>query len=134
MERSAAPGQKLVAQVPMSLFGDHTPVLSPALVRQCVELALARGFDPDAPKGQHPMWVSAGELDFARVNRDELTKRPLGRPRKRAVGEKRKPVYVSLEPGDRARLEALAAKRGIGLGTLARTWILERMNAEEEGV
>jgi len=109
------------------LFPADAQILSPALVRQCVLLALADGYDPDQRTGEHRVAVARGQLDFGRVNRSELTKRPVGRPRKRAVGEKRKPVYLSLEPADRARLQSLAEARGVGLGTLAREWVLERL-------
>jgi hypothetical protein len=131
VERSAEPCARLVVEVPVALFPAGAQVLSPALVRQCVLLGEAAGYDPNTTSGEHRLVLGTGQLDFGRVNRDELLKRPVGRPRKRAVGEKRKPVYVSLEPADRARLEALAEQRGIGLGTLAREWILERMTFEE---
>jgi len=130
VERGVDPGQRLIGEIPLSLFPADARILSPALVRQCVLLAVEQGYDPDAPGGEHRLMVSAGQLDFARVDREALKPRPVGRPRKRAVGEKRRPVYVSLEPEDRARLEGIAQELGVGLGTLARRWILERM-AEE---
>ncbi|MFT4976121.1 MAG: hypothetical protein ACI8S6_002017 [Myxococcota bacterium] len=130
-EHAADPGQRLVVEIPLALFPEDAQILSPAIVRQCVLLARAAGYDPDTSSGEHRLRVGAGQLDFARVDRAELTKRPVGRPRKRAVGEKRKPVYVSLEPDDRARLQEHADRLGVGLGTLARQWILERLEAEE---
>ena len=130
VEHRDAPGQQLVATVPVALFPADAAIVSPEIVRQCVVLARRSGFDPDAPTGRHVLEVRRGDLDFGRVDRESL-KRPVGRPRKRAPGEKRKPVYVSLEPEDRLRLEAQATQRGVGLGTLAREWILERLQREE---
>ena len=133
VERAAEPGQRLTCAIPLALFPADARILSPELVRQCVTLGLTAGFDPDAPRGQRRLAIAAGQLDFGRVNREALKPRPVGRPRKRAPGEKRRPVYVSLEPPDRARLETIAAARGVGLGTLARAWILERLAEEEAG-
>ena len=101
------------------------------MVEQSVRLALTDGFDPDSPSGEHRLTLQPGQLDFSKVD-TEAQRRPVGRPRKRAVGEKRRPVYVSLEPEDRTRFEAIAERRGTRLGTLARAWILERLSAEED--
>lgn len=129
VERGEDPGQQLLASVPVELFPADAAIVSPEIVRQCVVLGRRSGFDPDAPRGRQRLEVGPGDLDFGRVDRESL-KRPVGRPRKRAPGEKRRPVYVSLEPEDRERLEAVAMARGLGLGTLAREWILERLADE----
>lgn len=126
VERRTEPGMRLVAMLPLAVFPADAPIVSPAIVRQCVLIGLANGFDPDRASGEQAISIEAGQLDFGKVDRERLV-RPVGRPRKRAVGEKRKPVYLSLEPEDRARLQALADARGIGMGTLAREWVLERL-------
>ncbi len=131
VERETDPGQRLVGEIPLVLFPADAQVLSPELAKQCVLLAMADGYSPDSRGGEYRFVVAAGQLDFALVDRSELKKRPVGRPRKRAIGEKRRPVYVSLDPPDRARLVELAAERGVGLGTLVREWILERLKTEE---
>lgn len=131
VEHHASPGQKLVALLPKALFPDEARVVSPEIVKQCIALAVEKGFDPAKSSGTVRFTVAAGALDFGKVDREALTKRPVGRPRKRAPGEKRKPVYVSLEAPDRERLVQIAEARGMPLGTLAKAWILERL-AEEE--
>lgn len=124
------PGQRLVMTVARTLFPVDVPAFTPGVARQCVGLAVSGGFDVDAPRGEHRMSVEPGQLDFTVVDRENMTKRPVGRPRKRAPGEKRAPVYVSLEPADRARLKTVAEREGIGLGTLVRQWVVERLDVE----
>lgn len=131
VEHHSAPGQKLVASLPRDLFPEDACVVSPEIVRQCVTHARQHGFDPEATAGTVRLTVAAGVLDFGQVDREALTKRPVGRPRKRAPGEKRRPVYVSLEAPDRQRLERIAEAQGVPVGTLAKRWLLERL-AEEE--
>lgn len=132
VEHHDAPGQRLVARLSKQLFPEDARVVSPEVARQAIVYAQARGFDPGRPGGELRLSVPAEALDLGRVDREALTKRPVGRPRKRAPGEKRRPVYVSLEAPDRERLTELAEARGVALGTLAKDWILERL-AEEEG-
>ena len=132
VERYTAPGQKVVATIPEGLFPTQPPIVSPQIVRQCINNALKLGFNPDTPKGQVRMSVAKGDLDFQLVNTEALTRRPVGRPRKRMPGEKRKPVYVSLEKDDRQRMEAAAEKRGLPIGTLAKMWLVERLDEEDE--
>lgn len=127
-EAYSDPGQRLVAEVARSSFPPDVTAFTPALAEQCVLLAVAAGFDPSAPRGEHRLVVAPDQLDYARIDRTQLTKRPVGRPRKRAPGEKRQPVYVTLEPADRARLQRVAAAEGVGLGTLVRRWVLERLD------
>lgn len=129
-EAHASPGQRLVVEVKRAFFPDDVPAFTPAIAKQCVQLALAAGFDPTADRGEHRLVIERGQLDFSRVDREEMVKRPVGRPRKRAPGERRSPVYVTLEPDDRSRLATAAAAEGIGLGTLARRWILERLDGQ----
>lgn len=124
------PGQRLVVHVARSFFPADVPAFTPAIAKQCVSLAMAAGFDPAAPRGEHRLVVKRGQLDFGLVDKEEIKKRPVGRPRKRAPGEKRSPVYVSLEPEDRARLQVAAEREDLGLGTLARRWVLERLDQE----
>ena len=130
-ELAENPSRRLQVKVPLKLFPDDAQILSPALVRQCIEHALNTGYSPTTQGKEHRVTLSEGDLNFGKVNQEELKKRPVGRPRKRAPGEKRRPVYLSLDPPDRARLEAIATARSLPLGTLARTWILERLDSEE---
>jgi hypothetical protein len=129
-EAHASPAQRLVVRVPRRLFPASVPAFTPAIAKQCAELAMLRGYDPASAGGEQQVVVVAGELDFGAVDVDQIRKRPVGRPRKRAPGEKRSPVYVSLEPVDRARLQQHAEARGVGLGTLARQWVVERLDQE----
>lgn len=131
VERDAEPGQRLVCTVPMAYFPRDARILSPAIVEQCVRAALAAEFDPNVPRGEVRFTVTREHLDFGAVNTEELKPRPVGRPRKRAVGEKRRPVYVSFETADRERFDAVAKRLGTRPGTLARTWLLERLAQEE---
>ncbi|MCA9568682.1 MAG: hypothetical protein KC656_12610 [Myxococcales bacterium] len=124
------PGQRLVVHVPRSLFPPEVPAFTPAIARQCVLLAMSAGFDACARRGEHRLRIQPGQLDFGRVDTTEIAKRPVGRPRKRAPGENRAPIYVNLEPEDRLRLQRVAAAEGIGLGTLARRWLVERLDAD----
>lgn len=124
------PGARLVVHVDRSFFPSDIPAFTPSLAMQCVGLAVREGYDSTHPRGEHRLTVKAGQLDFGRVDREEIQKRPVGRPRKRAPGEKRNPIYVNLEPEDRERFKVVAEREGIGLGTLARRWIVERLDRE----
>ena len=126
VEQHTAPGQKLLATLPRDLFPTRPGSVSPEIVRQCVEHGITRGFSPEAPTGQVSFTATARDLQFERVQQP----RPVGRPRKRQPGEKRRPVYVSLEKADRARLEQAAEAHGVPIGTLARMWLLERLERE----
>lgn len=42
-------------------------------------------------------------------------------------GRKSAPISIRLDPADRSRLQAEAAKMGIGPSTLARIWIKEKL-------
>jgi hypothetical protein len=130
-EASTDPGMRLVVEVPLSVFPSDAQIMSPGLVRQCIELAIADGYDATSPTGEHHQQIEQGDLAFGQINQEELKKRPVGRPRKRAPGEKRRPVYVSLETKDRARLQAIAETRGLALGTLVKAWVLDRLEIEE---
>ena len=130
-EDHAEPAQRLAVRIPMGLFPRDVQILSPALVKQCLVLAVNDGYQPSKPGPEHRMEIKTGQLNFGKVKREELTKRPVGRPRKRAPGEKRKPVYLSLESEDRERLKVHADAKEVGIGTLAKMWILERLDREE---
>ena len=130
-EAHAQPAQRLAVKIPVGLFPQDAQILSPALVKQCLVLALNDGYQPNQAGPEHRMEIATGQLNFGKVNREELTKRPVGRPRKRAPGEKRKPVYLSLESEDRERLKVRADAADVGIGTLAKTWVLERLDREE---
>jgi len=132
VEHHSAPGQKLIVQIPTAAFSQPPHVVSPEITRQCVEAGIRQGFDPACPTGAVRLSIGAGELQLESVNREELVRRPVGRPRKRQPGEKRRPVYVSLEKEDRLRLEKAAAAKGLPIGTLAKTWILDRLQQEED--
>jgi hypothetical protein len=127
-ESKEAPGQSLVVRIPRSAFGAALTVVSPEIARQAIVQGFAAGFVPAEARGEVRLTVT--ELDTTTVDREALTPRPVGRPRKRAPGEKRRPVYVSLDKADRESLEAAARARGLPIGTLARQWLLERL-AEE---